>query len=192
MNKKILGVFVSLLAVVMLATPLVACVSAKPVVWSVEFSLTTLPDLLGDWSKFKMVETKSGPILVDHIPTIGEVELGIDDGVDDPYLMTGVVTQMVLTSKLYLNDDPARVMGNEKWVFTFADAEASTLEVSANFWIDDMFAIEPNGGGTCVGTYGTGVFEGAKFKGTFDTIMIPQPGGGILKTQYGSGEIKFP
>jgi hypothetical protein len=189
MNKKILGISVGLLVVAMLATPLM--VSAKPVVWSVEsFSLTTLPDLLGDWSKFKMVETKSGPILVDHIPTIGPVELVYDDGVSE-HTLIGEVKQMVLTSKLYLNDDPARVMGNEKWTFTFADAEASTLEVSANFWIDDMFAAEPNGGGTCVGTNGTGVFEGAKFKGTFDTIMISLDGA-ILKTQYGSGEIKFP
>ena len=42
-----------------------------------------------------------------------------------------------------------------------------------------------------MGTHGTGVFEDAKFKGTFDTIMIPQPDGAILKIQFGSGEIKF-
>jgi len=191
MNKKMLGIFVSLVVVVMLATPLVACVNAKPVVWSVEFSFSNLPDMAGDWSKFKMVETKSGPNKVDHIPTFGDdVVLVYNDGISD-HTLNGEVTQMVITSKLFLNDDPLRVMGNEKWIFTFDDAEASTLEISANFWMDDMLT-QPNGGGKCVGTYGTGVFEGAKFKGTFDTEMYPQPSGAILKMQYGSGEIMFP
>lgn len=165
----------------MLATPLA---SAKPEVYSVEFSLTTMPDLAGgDVSKMKYFPDKAGPILVNHIPTIGEVEFSYDDNT-----LTGVVTQMVVCSKLYMNNDPMKVMGNEKWVFTF---DEGTLEVSANFWIDDM-ATQPNGGGTCVGTHGTGIFENAIFKGTFTTIMIPQPTGGILKMQLGSGEIKFP
>ena len=102
--------------------------------------------------------------------------------------MTGMVTQMVLCSKLYLGTS-MRVMGNEKWTFAFEGG--STLEVSANFWIDDMLN-PPNGGGTCVGTHGTGVFDGAIFKGTFDTIMVPTGSGGIFKIQSGSGEIKFP
>jgi hypothetical protein len=190
MKKKILGIFVSLLAVVMLASPLVVCVSAKPVVWSVEFSFSTLPDMIsGDLSKFKMVETRSGLVKVDHIPTIGDdLVLDYDDGTTQDTL-SGEVSQMVITSKLF-EGDPFRVMGNEKWVFTFDDAEASTLEISAVFWMDDMLT-QPNGWGKCVGTSGTGIFEGAKFKGTFDTEMYIQLNG-ILKLQYGEGEIKFP
>ncbi len=185
MNRTILLTATLLLIAGMLATPLA---SAKPEVWSVTFNLVTLPDLDADWSKYKEVITESGPILVDQIPTIGTVVLEIDNGVAPPYTMSGVVTQMVLCSKLYLNDDPMKVMGNEKWTFTFAEG---TLEVSANFWIDDMLN-PPNGGGTCVGTQGTGVFEGAKLKGTFETIMIPQDNQAILKMQVGLGEIKFP
>jgi hypothetical protein len=163
----------------MLATPLV---SAKPEVWSVTFNLVTLPAPLdADWSKFKMFETEKGLLVVDQIPASGTAQL-----VHGSTTMTGVVTQMVLCSKLYLGTS-MRVMGNEKWTLIF---DEGTLEVSANFWIDDM-TTQPNGGGTCVGTHGTGVFEGAKFKGTFDTIMIPQLDEAILKIQFGSGEIKF-
>lgn len=186
MNRKVSVIFVALMAVAMLATPLV---SAKPVVWSVEFSLETLPDLSedADWSKYKEVVTKSGPVLVDQIPTIGTVVLGYNDGVSD-HTMIGVVKQTVLTSKLYIFDDPIKVFGNEKWTLIF---DGGTLEVSANFWIDDLLN-PPNGGGKCVGTHGTGIFNGAIFKGTFDTIMIPTGSGGIFKIQFGSGEIKFP
>ena len=175
MKKAVLVLAVALLAVAMLATPMVAC--AKPVVWSVDFSLETYPDLAGDWSKFKEFTTNNGLIVVDHIPTVGTVTL-----VHDGNTMTGVATQMVLNSKLF-SFDPQRVMGNEKWVFTFAEG---TLEISANFWIDG-----DRSGGTCVGTFGTGIFEGAIFKGTFDTTMVSL-GGAILKDQSGSGEIKFP
>ncbi len=188
MNRTILLTATLLLIAAMLATPLA---SAKPEVWSVTFNLVTLPDHLSpdaDWSKLKTFQTKSGLLLVDQIPAIGTVVLGIDNGVDPPYTMSGVVTQMVLCSKLYLNDDPMKVMGNEKWTFTF---DEGTLEVSANFWIDDL-TTQPNGGGTCVGTKGTGVFEGAKLKGAFTTIMSPADENGILKIQFGSGEIKFP
>jgi hypothetical protein len=192
MNKKLLGFALAFIFLAMLATPLVACASAKPVVWSVEFSFSTLPDLItGDSSKLKMVETKPGVVKVDYIPTFGDdLVLVYNDGVDD-HTLTGVVTQMVITSTLFTNEDPPRARGTEKWVFTFDDAETSTLEISANFWMDNMYAAEPNGGGTLVGTYGTGVFEGAKFKGTFDTLMALGPSG-ILKTQSGSGEIMFP
>jgi hypothetical protein len=186
MNRKALITAVTLLTITMLSTPLV---SAKPVVWSVAFELQTLPDLSedADWSKYKEVVTKSGPVLVDQIPTIGTVVLEYNDGVSD-HTMTGVVKQTVLTSKLYLFDDPLKVFGNEKWTLIF---DGGTLEVSANFWIDDMLN-PPNGGGTCVGTHGTGVFDGAIFKGTFDTIMVPTGSGGIFKIQSGSGEIKLP
>ena len=182
MNRKLLGLFVALMAAAMLATPLV---SAKPAVWSVTFNLTTTPDLSpdADWSKFKEFATEKGMLIVDQIPASGTVQL-----VHGSTTMTGVVTQMILCSKLYLGTS-MRVMGNEKWAFTFEGG--STLEVSANFWIDDM-TTQPNGAGTCVGTHGTGVFEGAIFKGTFTTIMIPQGEAGILKIQSGSGEIKFP
>jgi hypothetical protein len=189
-NRKIILTATLFLIAAMLATPLA---SAKPEVWSVDFELQTLPYYSedADWSKFKEFQTEKGMLVVDHIPAIGEVVLEIDNGEDPSYTMNGVVTQMVLCSKLYLNDDPMKVMGNEKWTFTFDDAEASTLEVSANFWIDDL-TTQPNGGGTCVGTHGTGVFEDAIFKGAFTTVMILMgPGEGILKIQFGSGEIMF-
>jgi len=187
MNRKIILIATLFLIAAMLATPLA---SAKPEVWSVTFDLVTLPNFPpdGDWSKYKEVITKSGPILVDQIPAIGTVVLEIDNGVDSPYTMSGVVTQMVLCSKLYLNDNPMKVMGNEKWTFIF---DGGTLEVSANFWTE-LLNFDPIVGGTCIGTSGTGIFEDAIFKGTFTTIMIPTGTGGILKTQFGSGEIKFP
>jgi hypothetical protein len=76
---------------------MVAC--AKPVVWSVDFSLETLPDPLGDWTKFNMFTTEKGIIVVDKIPTIGDVDFAFGGNT-----MTGVVTQMVLNSKLYSLD----------------------------------------------------------------------------------------
>ena len=185
MNRKALMIAVTLLTVAMLATPLV---SAKPAVWSVTFSLTTMPDMSADpdlWSKYNGFAVKNGMLVVDKIPTIGTVEL-----VHGSTTMTGEVTQMVLCGKIYVTTS-MRAMGNEKWVFMFDDAEGSTFEISANFWIDDL-PNQPNGAGTCLGTHGTGVFEDAIFKGTFTTIMIPQQSGAILKIQYGSGEIKFP
>jgi len=185
MKRKIILTATLFLIAAMLATPLA---SAKPEVWSVTFELQTLPDISADadWSKFKEFETEKGMLVVDHIPTIGTIEL-----VHGSTTMIGVVKQMVLTSELFMGSDPMKAFGNEKWVFMFDDAEGSTLEVSANFWIDDL-PTQPNGGGTCVGTHGTGIFEDAIFKGTFTTIMIPIGSAGILKTQFGSGEIKFP
>ena len=67
-------------------------------------------------------------MIVDQIPASGTAQL-----VHGSTTMTGVVTQMVLCSKLYLGTS-MRVMGNEKWTLTF---DEGTLEVSANFWIDD-------------------------------------------------------
>jgi hypothetical protein len=180
MNRKILGVCIVFMLVAMMATPLV---SAKPEVWSVTFNLETLPDLSpdADWSKFKMIETEKGLLIVDQIPASGTAQL-----VHGSTTMTGVVTQMVLCSKLYVGTS-MRVMGNEKWTLTF---DEGTLEVSATFWTE-FLNLDPIVSGTCVGTHGTGIFEDAKFKGTFSTIMLPYPNEAILKIQFGSGEIKF-
>ena len=67
LNRKVLGIAVVLLAVAMLATPLV---SAKPTIESVEFRIESWPYLSGDFSKSKSVTAgESGNKKVIRIPT---------------------------------------------------------------------------------------------------------------------------
>jgi hypothetical protein len=203
LNRKVLGIAVVLLAVAMLATPLV---SAKPTIESVEFRIESWPYLSGDFSKSKSVTagesgnkkviripTYGEPLLVDDVPSTNPLDptywfllfMAQREGVrltingDDP--MEGTVEQMALQTITFADGSWT---ASEKWTFTFAEG---TLEVSA--------ISHKNGMGKCVGTHGTGIFEGAEFTGTFDANRYWYEWTGVanvgFKIQEGTGEIMF-
>ena len=209
MNRKVLGIAVLALAAVMLTTPLM--VSAKPTIKSVEFRIESWPDFVfGDWSKFKAfpagvsgnlklmkLPAYGTPPLIDDIPDPGNpaewlpallnawggVSFSIEGETED---MVGTVLQWVIISNTFTDGSVSAV---EKMTFTFDDPQG-TLEISAHF--------DKDGNGMCIGTSGTGYFEGAKFTGTFTTIrtvydlsMIGAEGNAIFKIQEGTGEIMF-
>ena len=92
----------------------------------------------------------------------------------------GTVEQMAIHVNTFTDGS---MKTNEKWTLTFAEG---TLEVSAS---------HKNGMGKCVGTRGTGIFEGAKFTGTFEVnlhwYVLPDVGNAGFKIQEGTGEIMF-
>ena len=121
---------------------------------------------LGEW----------GPLL---FASAGGVSLSIQ-GEAEPRI--GTVTQKVVKSNTFADGS---VIAAEKWTLTFDDG---TLEVSSNHGKDGM--------GLCVGTKGTGYFEGAKFSGTYVATMTPydltpfgMEGTAIFKVQLGTGEL---
>ena len=210
MNRKLLLIVLTL-AVVLLATPLLASVSAEPkTVAAVAFRVETWPadPAVADYSKFKFFTVgDSGAYKIIRLPASGHLPL-IDDGllpydpsaygkwmpligfggvrltIGEEEPIEGGVQQMIIHTNTFADGSGNAI---EKWVFTFADG---TLEVSAT--------MDRNSGGKCVGTHGTGIFAGAKFSGTFDAQMYgyvipgPPPTGVIFKIQEGTGEIMFP
>jgi hypothetical protein len=201
-KRKILGLALAIAMIAALATPLVV---AKPSVKSVEFRIESWPALIGvgDYSKMKVIPAgESGnskllrtptfgvPPLVDDVPdpaawiplllaSSGGVRLAID-GMGT---FVGAVEAMIIHVNTFADGSES---GNERWAFIFAEG---TLEVSANFL--------RNGMGKCVGTRGTGIFEGAKFTGTFEISnnwyywsaydLLAN-----FKIQEGTGEIMLP
>jgi hypothetical protein len=201
-NRKVLVTFVVLMAAAMLATPLISCAAAKPTVKSVVFRLETWPanPELADYSKFKYFEcgesenvmllrlpTDGVPPLLDFVPTLEQwnanpflyLEKGGIRLIIDGVPMVGVAEQMVINCRVGTGLDDWDAA--EKWTFTFAEG---TLELSAVSTSDGL--------GTCIGTRGTGYFEGAKFMGTFTSVLYPYDlyGTGVeLKVQVGTGEL---
>jgi hypothetical protein len=181
MNKRILGLFACLVVSTMLTIPMV--VSAKPVVKSVTFEIESWPaGPTGDWSKYtEFFAGESGNLKLLRLPLEGQPPLL--DVVPDPAAFTadpfsylgrggvrliidgtdilgeGRVEKMLIQTSLFADWSS---LATEKWTFMFDDSEQSTLELSI---------VTNNGEGKCVGTRGTGYFEGAQFKGTFTEVL---------------------
>ena len=198
MNKKIFGIFASLLVVAMLATPLIASVSAKPATYAVEFRVESWPNIndLGDWTTFPTGQEKF--VIIKRLNCIGIPPLIDEESIDmpDDLLASRGGVRLIITGKgtyegtveqviIFTQSDAATGdtrFSVEKWTFTFAEG---TLEVSTTF---------RDGEGKCVGTRGTGLFEGAHFKGAYDITLtwFTAPGGNpSFKVAVGSGEIRL-
>jgi hypothetical protein len=177
-KKKILGFALAFVFLSMLATPMV---SAKPTIKSVAFRIESwpAPTEVGDYSKMKAITAgESGNSKLLRLPTLGVPPLVDDVPEDDPAVWIpllfvarggvrltidgmgtreGTVDQMIIHSNTFADGSAS---DNQKWTFTFAEG---TLEVSVK--------TDKNGMGKCVGTRGTGIFEGAKFTGTFEVNL---------------------
>ena len=200
MNKKVLGIVVVLMAVSMLATPLI--VYAKPTIKDVDFRIEVWPadPALSDWSKFKSFsagESENSKFLI--MPIIGMPPLiddipSVDDFMADPFAYLGVtggvrftigtwehegMVEGMLIHLNYYADGTHKAI--EQYTFTFDDAEESTLEI--------LSLINRKGEGKLVGTRGTGYFEGAKFAGSYDKTEFYYPFGVAFVVLEGEGEI---
>ncbi|PVX23834.1 MAG: hypothetical protein CW716_11180 [Candidatus Bathyarchaeum sp.] len=199
MKKKMLGVFTCLLVVAMLATPLVA--SAKPAIKPVTFRVEAWPaGPDGDWSKYKLILAgESGnlkllqlplegePPLLDFVPDPADVNAfpdcfaflgfgGVRFMIDGANLLgEGRVEKMLIQTTQFADGS---YRATEKWTFKFYDTEQSTLELSI---------VTKNGEGKCVGTRGTGYFEGAQFKGAFTENLNWY----VLPVELGGGDAAF-
>ena len=204
-KRKIFGLALVIAMIAVLATPLAA---AKPTIKSVEFRIESWPAPLeiGDYSKMKeipagesgnskliRVPTRGVPPLVDYVPDANPPSVwmplllassgGVRLDIDGMSTYEGTVDQMVIHDNTFADGSWSAI---EKWAFTFDDG---TLEVSATML--------RNGMGKCVGTRGTGIFEGAKFTGEFETVSNWYYLAGFdleacFKIQEGTGEIMFP
>jgi hypothetical protein len=205
MKKKILGIFACLLVAAILSTPLVVC--AKPAVKPVTFKVEAWPSATGDYSKYtEILAGESGNFKLLRLPLEGEPPL-LDvvpnplDFLADPFSYLGVggirftidganllgegrVEKMLIQTTQFADGS---YQATEKWTFKFYDAEQSTLELSI---------VTKNGEGKCVGTRGTGYFEGAQFKGAFtenlNWYVTPEWLGGwtaAFSVIEGSGEL---
>jgi hypothetical protein len=204
LKRKILGLALVIAMIAVLATPLAA---AKPTIKSVEFRIESwpAPTGVGDYSKLKAFPAgESGNSKMIKGPTMGVPPL-LDDIPDSdpavwvPYLMSakggvrltidgmgtreGIVEAMVIHDNTFADGSWS---DSEKCTFTFAEG---TLEISAKLFT--------NGMGKCVGTRGTGIFEEAKFTGTFEVnlywyyLALYDLWAGF-KIQEGTGELMFP
>ena len=215
MNRKVL-VIVLALAVAMLATPLVACVNAKPKIATVEFRSETWGNRDNPNPKYRLGPAgNSGVVLMKQINIIGIPPLTDKTPPDMPsvadalayrggirlvitedsntYTLLGTVEQLLITGVAHavqsaLND-------NEKATITITENpgggapagwEGSTMELSLPFI---------RGEGKIIGNRGTGIFEKAQFRGTYSMIggvvFIPPGIPAVYKAQWGTGEIMF-
>jgi hypothetical protein len=217
-KSKVLVIATALMAVVMLATPLVACVNAKPTIATVEFRSETWGDLPNPNEKERMgVVGNSTNILMHRIniignpplldfdpppgsPTVadalaarGGIELNITMG-SNTYTLVGSVKQLLIHGMAR----PGKgVMDNEKAIITILENPGggapdgwceSTLELSLVF--------TRSGGGKILGNRGTGIFKNVQFRGAFTqaatALFVPPYGLAVYKVQWGIGEIMFP
>jgi hypothetical protein len=203
------------MAVAMLASPLVASVNAKPAVATVEIYCESWPNVndLGDKLRLgpagksdnqmihglnivgngDLIDPEEPPAGInyptDFLMGNGGVRLTINDGINE-YVLTGRLDEVLL--QMVNNPSDGQVVHKNTWTILSASenapdgAEGSTLEV--------LGVSQPGGGLTAVGTRGTGIFEGAKFKGTYASQTFPfmTPVGQILfRIDTGSGELMF-
>ena len=215
MNRKVL-VIVLALAVAMLATPLVACVNAKPRIATVEFRSETWGNRDNPNPKYRLGPAgDSGVALMKQINIIGIPPLTDKTPPDMPsvadalayrggvrlvitedsntYTLLGTVEQLLITG---MAKTDWGVVDNEKATITITENpgggapdgwEGSTLELSLPFI---------RGEGKIVGNRGTGIFEKAQFRGTYSMVagglLIPPGIPAVYKVQWGTGEIMFP
>lgn len=215
MKRKILGLAVVLMAIAMMATPLLASVNAKPTVATVEIYSESWPRVndLGDKLRMGSAGKSNNTIIhalnifgngdlidpeeppaginlpVDLVMGNGGVRLTINDGAKE-YVLTGSMDQLLL--QMMINPSGGQVVHKTTWTILDAsenapdDAEGSTLEV--------LGVSQPGGGLKAVGTRGTGIFEGAKFKGTYtsQTFAFATGQGQVLfRIDTGAGELMF-
>jgi hypothetical protein len=209
-KKKILVFAVALMAVVLLSTPLVAGVNAKPAVATVEFYSETWPRFGDLGEKMRMAYARKSNNLMIHRLSIfgsgnlidpeemgdvnfpldfvlgkGGVRLTIDDGVEE-YVLTGSVDQVLLRGMITAGG--GHVVHKTIWTILFAGEGAPPLAVGST--LEVLGVSRPGGGLKAVGTRGTGIFEGAQFRGTY-TSEIYNFGQVLFRMDTGSGEIKF-
>jgi hypothetical protein len=218
MNKKILGIFVSLLVVAMLATPLVVCVNAKPTTATVVFRSETWGDLFNENEKekvctvgnssnavMKKINIIGNPPLTNMTPPLekpsaadalvarGGFCINITQG-SNTYTLLGTVEQFLITGHARPG---LGLVDNEKATVTITDNpvgtapsgwDGSTLELSI-IWI--------KGEGKILGNRGTGIFKNVQFRGTYAMysagVLVPSlMTVAVYKVQTGTGEMMFP
>jgi len=219
LKSKVLVIAVALMAVAMLATPLVACVNAMPTIATVEFRSEVWGDLFNENEKERMgtvgnssnilmhkiniignppllyIDPPDKPSVADALAARGGIELIITMGLDT-YTLVGSVEQLLIHG---MAKPPKGMNVNEKAIIRITANpgggapggwDGSTLELSLVF--------TRSGGGKILGNRGTGIFENVQFRGTFSQlgtgVLIPPPPFEvtIYKVQWGTGEMMFP
>ena len=215
MNKKILMLTITLLAVAMLVTPLVASVNAKPKIATVEFrseiwgnrdnpNEKTRMGVAGNSSNALMKQINiigippltnktppDMPSVADALAYRGGIRLVITED-SNTYTLLGTVEQLLITGMARIDWG---LVDNEKATITITENpgggapdgwEESTLELSIIWTL---------GKGKILGNRGTGIFENAQFRGTYSMaggiVFIPPGTIAVYKAQWGTGEIMF-
>lgn len=219
MNKKIFGIFVFILIVFMLATPLAACVTAKPTTAAVVFRSETWGDLFNPNPKMRMgFAGNSSNLLMKKINIIGNPPLNnmtppsnkptaadalvarggfcinITQGTN-VYTLLGTVEQLLITGvghtgKNLLND-------NEKATVTITGNPGGGAPPGWEESTLELSILWVHGEGKILGNKGTGIFKNAQFRGTYSmnatSVFVPSlMRVAVYKVQYGTGEIMFP
>jgi hypothetical protein len=218
MNKKILLLTISILALVMLVTPLVVCVNAKPTTATVVFRSETWGDRENPNEKNRMeFAGNSSNVLMKQINIIGIPPLTNVTPPDQPtaadalvysggfcinitqgtnmYTLLGTVEQVLITGMAKYGTGWGLV-SNEKATVTITDNPGGGAPPGWDESTLELSIIMVRGKGKILGNRGTGIFENAQFKGTYSLaatqFFVPSLGVVVYKAQYGTGEMMFP
>ena len=222
MNKKILGIIVVLMAIAMLATPMVGISwAAKKFPTIVDFDLTiqVWPDFdhnlnpparmyFNDEGDYIMRNLRlyGEPPLVDVLPPAiedlpdGGIRLTMDDGVNE-YTLIGTFVKYTKINIFYDGPPPATtdVYGLSKWSFTITEVESvasgTAPDNAEGSTMKGWVSTDTanNVPMTYVSTKGTGMFHGASV--SFVTIAVPYlvgPNNVVFTSETATGQMQFP
>ena len=171
-NRKILGIAVTLLAVAMLATPLVGTVSAGKGQEKLDFLLhmegTNLPPPEKGWL------TNGGTRHIQGLTWVVRedfyIEIGLGGAVEtitkECLSYSGLMDLMSHTIKGFY------VLTVRETITIYTDASKTTERGTIEILTQGM---NPGGNGLMVNGHGTGEFEGIKITGITATVSIPNP-----------------
>jgi hypothetical protein len=201
MNRKVLVIAVFLMAVAMLATPLLGSGKKTPTVAPFEVTFQTWPDLENIANpSTKDYMTDEGRVVknlrcIGEPPLIDEEDLGamtladrphggisltINVGTDDAYTLIGTVDRIVKFSTFY--DAPAitRVVAVGKWTFEITEVdevgEENAPENAVGSTMSGWYTLDSTGAGEIYeSTMGTGMFHRASMVVSLSITAIPFP-----------------
>jgi hypothetical protein len=210
---------VVLLTAVMLATPLVVCVNAKPATATVVFRSETWGDRDNPNEKNRMgVTGNSSNVLMKQINIIGippltditppnqpttadatayrgGIRLEITED-SNTYTLLGTVEQLLVTAMAIKAGSGWGLVSNEKATVTITENPVGDAPDGWEGSTLELSIIMIRGNGKILGNKGTGIFENAQFRGTYSLaatqFFVPSLGTVVVyKVQWGTGEMMF-
>jgi hypothetical protein len=217
LNRKVLVTAVFLMAVVMLATPLVASGKKTPTVAPFEVTFQTWPDLeYAANPPYRDYFTDEGDRVVKNLRCIGEppliedlgsmtfadyphggINLTINVGTNDEYTLIGTVDRMVKKSIFYgfVPGPPSRVVAVGKWTFEITEVdevgEENAPENAVGSTMSGWYTLDTTGAGEIYeSTKGTGMFHRASMVVSLSitAIFVPAEDGPSVLFAHETGE----